>query len=737
MRTMKIRCLRTSVVLATGLLLSLGLATTEVATAQVGSARVGALDGRAVDLEAVASWLGPDVATGYETRLTPRLAAAMEGWEADHWGNLVRVVGEGAPRRIVACALDRPALSASQITADGYLRVHRIGRGSDHPLWDQAFEAQQVRILTPTGPVAGVVARSNGHFAAQHRDETAVVGADDLWVDVGASSSDEVEALGIGLLDPVVRHLPPWPMEGAVAGHGAGSRGGCAVVATLAELAARGAAPSGETHFVLSAQEGFGWVGLSSYVARGGEFEAVTVLAPGASARVDERRPASDFRRMEPVLAGAGVGSVRWLAPAVRAPGAHMEVVGDDEVAWLLATAGRAMGMELPEAVAWVEAPRRADLRGGHFDRSLSDVSDVLTDLVEIHAVPGHEWEVRRYVLENLPAWARERAVVDDIGNVWVAAGPDRDTTVFMAHMDEVGYEVESISPEGVVSLDRLGGAVSSAWEGQTALLHFDPAGMPSTARAQGRDVSPGWKNSSLSAESPRPSLRGVFLTRDEADGKRPPPERAWFGMDREALEALGVRPGMAVTSHKEGLRMGESRFVARGLDDRAGTTALLRAAHALDPETLTSKVIFAWSVHEEGGLVGAGAMARRFGASTRRIYSVDTFVSSDTPLESPHFAFTPLGEGPVLRATENSGVSPDRERARVRAAAAAAGIPLQMGLTQGGTDGTTFTYWGAPNQGLSWPGRYSHSPGEVLDLRDLALLTELILAVATLEPAP
>ena len=53
------------------------------------------------------------------------------------------------------------------------------------------------------------------------------------------------------------------------------------------------------------------------------------------------------------------------------------------------------------------------------------------------------------------------------------------------------------------------------------------------------------------------------------------------------------------------------------------------------------------------------------------------------------------------------------------------------MGLTQGGTDGTQFTFWGAPNQGLSWPGRYSHSPGEVLDLRDLVRLAELIEAVA------
>lgn len=114
------------------------------------------------------------------------------------------------------------------------------------------------------------------------------------------------------------------------------------------------------------------------------------------------------------------------------------------------------------------------------------------------------------------------------------------------------------------------------------------------------------------------------------------------------------------------------------------------------------------------------------------RVYSVDTFVSSDTPLESPHFAYAPLGAGPVLRAVENSSIAPSEECERVLRIAHAAGVPLQIGLTQGGTDGTAFTFWGAPNAGLSGPGRYSHSPAEVLDLEDLERLATLIAAVAS-----
>ncbi len=682
------------------------------------------------DLAAIASWVTLDVVTGYETRAADGVAAGMDGWEADHWGNVVHRVGSGSPRRIVACALDQPGLSASQITEDGYLRVHRIGRGSGHPLWDQAFEAQQVRVLTREGPVAGVVARSNGHFAAQHSRETEVVGADDLWIDVGAESAEEVMSLRIGLLDPIVRHLPAWPIAGGVAGPEVGRRAGCAAVAALATAADGGNAPEGETHFVLSAQQGFGWVGLSSFVARNGRFDALVVLAPGDADGGAEARSADSFGRMGPVLTLAGLPSVDWLAPKVRSPGAHMEVISGEEAQRIRSMAASAVGVVLSDRDRWPWAPARAALRTDHQESAVDQAGETLTDLVERYGVSGHEWSVRRYVLENLPDWARDRAVVDGIGDIVVAAGPDRDTTVFMAHMDEVGYEVESIAADGVISLGRRGGAVSSAWEGQTALLHFDPPGAPSTQTGDGTNVDPRWKAQSLEATARTP-LRGVFLTRDEADEKNPPPEQAWFGLSRSELEALGVHVGLSITSHKEGLRLGRNRFVARALDDRAGTTALLLAVNSIDPDELGSKVLFTWSVHEEGGLRGAAAMALRFGQTARRIYSIDTFVSSDTPLESPHFAYAPLGDGPVLRATENSGVSPDRERERVFRAAADAGIPLQMGLTQGGTDGTQFTFWGAPNQGLSWPGRYSHSPGEVLDLRDLVRLAELIEAVA------
>lgn len=88
-----------------------------------------------------------------------------------------------------------------------------------------------------------------------------------------------------------------------------------------------------------------------------------------------------------------------------------------------------------------------------------------------------------------------------------------------------------------------------------------------------------------------------------------------------------------------------------------------------------------------------------------------------------------------MLRAIDTGGMATPYELDRTLAIARHGGVKVQVGLTQGSTDGTMFTFWGAPNVGLSWSGRYSYSPAEVLDLRDVASLSDLIVAVALAAP--
>jgi putative aminopeptidase FrvX len=686
----------------------------------LGFIRADVVYAQASDSAKLSSWVALDAPTGHEHLATGPLSRQLEGWSTDRSGNLLKTTGKGSPHRLVACGLDWNAHAITQITEDGYLRLHGIGRGTGHPLWDQALEGQQVRVLTRSGALIGVVGVANGHFGAQHRDETRVVTSDDLWLDVGATSADDVQSMGIQLLDPVIRSIPAWSYGAEVAGPGAGARVGCAAVVAASETAQS----PGRTTWVLSAQRVFGWVGLGGALVRQAPVDELILVVPGEAGRRNELRDSPPDEGLIPVVNSVGIKTIRLLAPQVKDAGALMERIEIAEAETLLSSILAAVNSSSEESPAWVGAPPPAPplnndparLAAGRDGARLNDFALLLDRLAETPAVPEHEGPVRAIVLEEMPDWARARAQIDDMGNVSVAVGPEGESTVIMAHMDEVGWAVEAIDPDGTVHLNRRGGAVSSAWEGQPARIQLD-------------------MNKRAASAASIDELNGVFLTRIAPNEKRPEEVTAWFGMDAVELAAAGVRPGMGVTGYKEGHRMGRHRYAARALDDRAGTTALLMALKKLDPDSLEHRVIFAWSVQEEGGLFGAAALAEKFGATSRRIYSVDTFVSSDTPLESPHFAHAPLGAGPVLRSIENSSMAIPAELDRNRSIAKDAGLTVQIGLTQGGTDGTKFTFWGAPNSGLSWPGRYSHSPAEVLDLRDLVKLADLIVAMALAEP--
>ena len=57
--------------------------------------------------------------------------------------------------------------------------------------------------------------------------------------------------------------------------------------------------------------------------------------------------------------------------------------------------------------------------------------------------------------------------------------------------------------------------------------------------------------------------------------------------------------------------------------------------------------------------------------------------------------------------------------------------VPVQYGVTGGGNDGSAFLQYGAIDIPLGWPLRYSHSPGEVIDTRDVDALSRIITLLA------
>jgi putative aminopeptidase len=648
----------------------------------------------------------------------------------DALGNVVLTVGSGEPRRLVACALGEPGFVVSAIREDGYLRVVPAGDGLTGALWTQSHEGQTVVVGGSQGWRPGAVMVLSVHLRqGPGPSRERPFSEEDLYIDVGAESAAEVAEQGIRLMDPVALIRRPSRLTGdLVAAPSAALKGGCIAAAD----AARRYRGSGTVVFAWTMQDGFNLAGLLHVARTRKPFSEVILLGPGFGWEGVENGPpvskpipspgtgpigAGDLSAPlnvtpaphlapGPTSAGTldwGAARVRYLGLPARYPGTPVETISLSDVealsgALLTALGGRPApatgGPPVPSPPGIVEAGE------GH-----EEEARLLASLTHRYGVSGAEGPVREEVLRNLPAWAKPET--DAQGNVMVTAGSRGDPLLFVAHMDEVGFQVEEVLPDGRLRLQPRGGLLVAVWEAQAALVHGDRGPIPAVFEPR----EDWW-----TAEKPRRST----------------PLMVYLGVSsaREA-EAMGVHAGSTVTMPKRLLRIGRHRVLARGFDDRVGSTALLLALQRIDPAKLHRRVTFAWSVEEEVGLDGARALAERL-PELAEVHAVDTFVSSDSPIESRRFAGALLGRGAVLRAMDNGYFAPRELIDRFLALADRHGIPVQVGFTGGATDGMPFLAGGAAMLPFSWPGRYSHSPIEVADLRDLDSLVRLIVAVAT-----
>jgi len=198
----------------------------------------------------------------------------------------------------------------------------------------------------------------------------------------------------------------------------------------------------------------------------------------------------------------------------------------------------------------------------------------------------------------------------------------------------------------------------------------------------------------------------------------------------KEETEALGIALLDPVTFPKKVSALAGTRLAARSMDDRFGCAALVALARALKPADVKGTVTIAWSVQEEVGLRGAEALA----AEMKPAFAVpvDSFVTSDSPIENPRVGFARLGDGAVIRAHDNSNIAPIDSVRTLMAFASSRKIALSYGATQGGNDGSVCRSAVTRVLPLAIPIRYSHTEVETIDSKDLASLVSLLKAMVT-----
>ena len=690
---------------------------------------------------------------------------------ADSMGNvIVTMEGTGPGARLwIVAPMDEPGYVVSGITAEGFLRVQRLPQYSQQSpqspqfLFDALHFAQPVSILARDGrAVPGVIAGLSVHLQPGRRDAPKMDHPDDIYVDLGAATEAEARAAGVDVLDPLTVNRRLYSLSNRLdAGAAVGDRYGAAALVELARLMNDRKFP-GTLTLAFVTQQWLNGRGLNRVMEGITADEMIYVgrlpaprtpatgapPAPGSGVLIgtaDPAKPLSGYAEELHAMAreigipahAAPAGALRFAAsvPAPKFPErfAHLalpldwpvtpiETLSEGDLDHLVNLLERAVRGQLPNR--GTSAGSAADGYAEAAPHVPLPVEEILKRLSVAYGASGHEKPVREAVERLLPPWAKPET--DSSGNLVLHFAGGRPGAVesaasilFVAHLDEIGYEVKAITDDGRLEVAQLGGNRPQYFIGHPARIHSEEF-----ARDAIIELPAGWDT----AQFIWPSFRGDARARVDAGAR-----------SRAEADAMGIRVGDWITIEKQFHALAGTRANARSFDDRVGCTALVAAAWALGPQIPRRDVTFVWSTEEEVDLSGAVGASERLGRASqaagglplKTVFAIDTFVSSDSPLEEKRFAQALLGQGFVVRAVDNSNVVPRVLSDRVVSIARQHGIPVQYGVTGGGNDGSVFTRFGVVDVALGWPLRYSHSPAEVVDTRDVRALADIVTALA------
>jgi endoglucanase len=338
---------------------------------------------------------------------------------------------------------------------------------------------------------------------------------------------------------------------------------------------------------------------------------------------------------------------------------------------------------------------------------------DFLRRLINTPSPVGHEARGQRVWLDYAGQFADE-TFSDTYGNCVAVLNKGGSPRVMLAgHADEIAMAVNYINDEGFIYVRKMGGVDAAITKAQRVTIHTRNGPVKGVVG----NVAP---HLMKEEKEPRlPKIHDLFIDIGVASRK-----------DAEKL----VQVGNPITLVDEFDLLRNDLAVARAFDNRIGTFAVIEALRLLKESKgkLQAEVCAVSNVQEEVGLFGARQIAYSLKPDVAVV--VDVTHATDYPtINKPQHGDIKVGKGPTIT---HGGCNHPEVVARLEQVARTKKMPLQheaMSSTSGtDTDGIFWTRGGIASALVSLPNRYMHSPVEVVSLKDLALIPELLAAFAS-----
>lgn len=338
---------------------------------------------------------------------------------------------------------------------------------------------------------------------------------------------------------------------------------------------------------------------------------------------------------------------------------------------------------------------------------------EMLRELTEAAGLPGFEGEASA-ALERFLTPVAETVEKDNLGSL--IAKKSGDTTgprvMIAGHMDEIGFLVTSITEEGFLRFQTLGGWWEQVMLAQRVVVKTRQGDILGVVGSKPPHV--------LSSDERRKSVEKKDMFID-------------IGVqDREEAEAKGVMPGDPVVPVCPFAVMANDRYLlAKAWDNRIGCAAVVEVLRALKDTPHPNTVYGVMTVQEEVGLRGAITSAHAVKPDIG--IALDVCVAGDTPGIATHEAQSKLGKGPAILLYDASMIPHVGLRNLVIDTAKEEGIPIQFeSLAGGGTDAGRIHLHGCgvPSLVIGFPTRYIHSAASVIHRDDFDNVVRLVVAV-------
>jgi putative aminopeptidase FrvX len=320
----------------------------------------------------------------------------------------------------------------------------------------------------------------------------------------------------------------------------------------------------------------------------------------------------------------------------------------------------------------------------------------------------GFEQPVQQVIREEIQHCTDE--VRTDIhGNVIATLHPSGKPRVMLtAHCDELGFLIRYIDEAGFLYFAPIGGFDAATLPGNRVTLHT-PSGPV------------------LGVVGRKP----IHLLHGEEREKLPRLSDLWIDIGASSQEeALNIVPLGTVATRAAELEVLRGDIVtSRALDDKSGVFSVVEAMRRLHARKadLRGEVVFVSAVQEEVG--SRGALTSTYGVDPLIAIAVDVTFTSDHPGTSKQeIGDVKLNGGPVI--TIGGSVNPRVYQLLVKSAEDAGlawQLDAQPSRTYTDTDNIQVTRSGVATGLVSIPCRYLHTGSEVVSLKDVDEVAELL----------